>query len=133
MGYGRVGGHRKHPGGRGKCGGEHHRRMNFTMYHPGHFGKLGMRYFHKRRNIVDLPTINVDCLWTLVPEERRDALLERKSSTEAPVIDVTRLGYHKVLGRGILPNCPLIVKARIFSEGAEEKIRAAGGVPVLVP
>lgn len=29
MGYGRVGKHRKHPGGRGNAGGQHHHRINF--------------------------------------------------------------------------------------------------------
>ena len=27
MGYGRVGKHRKHPGGRGNAGGQHHHRI----------------------------------------------------------------------------------------------------------
>jgi large subunit ribosomal protein L27Ae len=29
MGYGRVGKHRKHPGGRGNAGGQHHHRTLF--------------------------------------------------------------------------------------------------------
>jgi large subunit ribosomal protein L27Ae len=29
MGYGRVGKHRKHPGGRGNAGGQHHHRIMF--------------------------------------------------------------------------------------------------------
>ena len=46
-GHGRVGKHRKHPGGRGMAGGQHHHRTNLDKYHPGYFGKVGMRYFHK--------------------------------------------------------------------------------------
>lgn len=38
-GHGRVGKHRKHPGGRGNAGGQHHHRINFDKYHPGYFGK----------------------------------------------------------------------------------------------
>lgn len=38
-GHGRVGKHRKHPGGRGLAGGQHHHRINFDKYHPGYFGK----------------------------------------------------------------------------------------------
>lgn len=34
-GHGRVGKHRKHPGGRGLAGGQHHHRTNFDKYHPG--------------------------------------------------------------------------------------------------
>jgi hypothetical protein len=39
----RVGKHRKHPGGRGMAGGQHHHRTNLDKYHPGYFGKVGMR------------------------------------------------------------------------------------------
>lgn len=42
-------------------------------------------------------------------------------------------GFGKVLGKGRMPEGkPLIVKARFFSRRAEEKIKAAGGVCVLV-
>lgn len=42
-------------------------------------------------------------------------------------------GFYKVLGKGTLPEQPLIVKAKFFSKGAEEKIKAVGGACVLVP
>lgn len=35
-----IGKHRKHPGGRGNAGGQHHHRINFDKYHPGYFGKV---------------------------------------------------------------------------------------------
>jgi len=41
-------------------------------------------------------------------------------------------GYFKVLGKGVLPKQPVIVKARFFSRRAEEKIKAVGGTCVLV-
>ncbi len=59
-GHGRVGKHRKHPGGRGLAGGQHHHRTNLDRYHPGYFGKVGMRYFHKQRNHFWKPIINLD-------------------------------------------------------------------------
>merc|ERR1712021_255728 len=68
-GHGRVGKHRKHPGGRGNAGGQHHHRINMDKYHPGYFGKLGMRYFHKTNNQYHCPTINLDKVWTLVSEQ----------------------------------------------------------------
>ena len=37
----------------------------------------------------------------------------------------------KVLGKGVLPKQPVIVKARFFSRVAEEKIKAAGGACIL--
>ncbi|XP_057970022.1 large ribosomal subunit protein uL15-like [Malania oleifera] len=49
-GHDRIGKHRKHLGGRGNVRGMHHHRILFDKYHPGYFGKVGMRYFHKLRN-----------------------------------------------------------------------------------
>ena len=59
-GHGRIGKHRKHPGGRGMAGGQHHHRTNLDKYHPGYFGKVGMRYFHKLQNQFWKPVINLD-------------------------------------------------------------------------
>lgn len=129
-GAGRIGGHRKHPSGRGKAGGEHHKRIMFDKYHPGHFGKLGMRNYH--RHEIDAKAINVNRLWSLVPEAQREEFLKKKDPNNAPIIDVTAFGYFNVIGRGYLPECPMIVKARSFSEQAEQKIKAAKGVCVLV-
>ena len=42
-GHGRVGKHRKHPGGRGNAGGQHHHRIMMDKYHPGYFGKVRAR------------------------------------------------------------------------------------------
>merc|ERR1712093_89031 len=100
-GHGRVGKHRKHPGGRGLAGGQHHHRTNMDKYHPGYFGKVGMRYFHKQGDTI-------------------------------PVLDLLPLGYSKVLGKGRLPEVPLVVRARWFSKEAERKITEAGGVVELV-
>lgn len=117
-GHGRVGKHRKHPGGRGLAGGLHHHRYvplqtlliiakflrippyrtNFDKYHPGYFGKVGMRRFHLTRNLQWRPIINVDKLWTLVPAGEKEGLT--KSSEIVPVIDILRHGYAKVLGNG---------------------------------
>lgn len=124
MGYGRVGKHRKSPGGHGNAGGMTHQRTWFDRYHPGYFGKVGMRRFHLLKNREWEPSINVDKLWTLVPRE----VMERSTAQNAAVIDCIKFGFFKVLGRGELPNKPLIVRARDFSESAEKKIKEAGGV-----
>ncbi|XP_060072367.1 large ribosomal subunit protein uL15-like isoform X1 [Ylistrum balloti] len=129
-GHGRIGKHRKHPGGRGNAGGQHHHRINFDKYHPGYFGKVGMRYYHKTLNKFFCPTVNLDKLWSLVSEQTRQKYADNKE--KAPVIDVVRAGYYKVLGKGHLPKQPVIVKARFFSRSAEIKIKAAGGACVLV-
>ena len=167
-GHGRIGKHRKHPGGRGNAGGQHHHRINFDKYHPGYFGKVGMRNFHVHPNNANLyqPGINLDKLWSLVSEQTRSVLTSdvfsgsdcylisrTKYATEtkkAPVIDCSRAGFYKVtsrlvlsiwfiindfslqvLGKGVLPKQPVIVKARFFSRRAEEKIKAVGGACVL--
>lgn len=88
-----------------------------------------MRYFHKTNNQYFCPTINLDRLWTLVPQEVRAANKAKKDV--APVLDITQSGYFKVLGKGTLPDQPLIVKAKFFSKTAEKKIKAAGGACIL--
>lgn len=59
-GHGRVGKHRKHPAGRGNAGGLHHHRILFDKFHPGYFGKVGMRHFHKTDQKYFCPTMNID-------------------------------------------------------------------------
>lgn len=84
-GYGRVGKHRKHPGGRGLAGGQHHHRTNFDKYHFGYFGKVGMRHFHLNKAALWRPVINVEKIATLVPEQQRQGL--SKDSQTVPVVD----------------------------------------------
>jgi large subunit ribosomal protein L27Ae len=130
-GHGRVGKHRKHPGGRGNAGGQHHHRINFDKYHPGYFGKVGMRYFHLTRNQYYCPVINVEKLWSLVPEKSQSLVEKNAKEGKYPVLDVLKYGYFKVLGKGSFPKRPMIVKARFFSKSAEKKIKEAGGVCML--
>ena len=125
MGYGRVGKHRKHPSGRGNAGGEHHHRINMFKYHPGHFGKSGIRVFRLHKNREHCEAINLDRLWGLLSDNARQQFIEEKKG--CAVIDVTRAGYTKVIGRGRLPNVPVTVRAKFFSKGAERRIRAVGG------
>ncbi|GFT84042.1 60S ribosomal protein L27a [Nephila pilipes] len=129
-GHGRIGKHRKHPGGRGNAGGMHHHRINFDKYHPGYFGKVGMRNFHLKKNQKYMPIINIEKLWSLVSEKTRETY-KKHPEGKAPVIDVVNAGYYKVLGKGRLPPQPLIVKARFFSRDAEAKIKAVGGACIL--
>ncbi|KAJ9297346.1 hypothetical protein DTO271G3_4639 [Paecilomyces variotii] len=132
-GHGRIGKHRKHPGGRGMAGGQHHHRTNLDKYHPGYFGKVGMRRFHLLRNQQWKPTINIEKLWSLVPQETRDQYLgENAKADSALVLDLLALGYSKLLGKGRLPEIPIVVKARYVSREAERKIKEAGGVIELV-
>jgi large subunit ribosomal protein L27Ae len=114
------------------AGGQHHHRTNLDKFHPGYFGKVGMRTFHLQRNRQWSPIINLDKIWTLVPEESREKYLKSASANNAPVIDTLAAGYSKVLGKGKLPSVPFIVRARFVSELAEKKIKEAGGAVQLI-
>ena len=113
-GGGRVGRNRKHSGGRGNAGGLTHNRTAMDRYHPGFFGKKGIRVFHLKRNTLFAPSINLDKLWTLVTDNSRQ--VAAKNTDRIPVIDVTKAGFHKVLGKGFLPTQPVVVKAKFFSK-----------------
>ena len=58
-----------------------------------------MRHFHLTRNSYWRPIINVDKLWTLVPESQKEGLTA--DSDVVPVINVLEHGYSKVLGNGM--------------------------------
>ena len=88
MGYGRIGNHHKHPGGRGMSGSKHHHKTWVNRWHPGYFGKRGMRQFHRLNNRNWCPTINVSELWRLVPQNTQNIVLKDKKKTLAPIIDV---------------------------------------------
>jgi large subunit ribosomal protein L27Ae len=98
-------------------------------YHPGYFGKVGMRTFHLKRGLSYCPSVNVDRLWSMMPAGVYEKC--KGGSSDTPVIDVTKLGYFKVLGKGVLPSIPIVVKAKYFSKEAEKKIKETGGAVLL--
>lgn len=124
MGHGRIGKHRKHPSGRGNAGGLHHHRILMDKFHPGYFGKVGMRTIHYKKNANWCPIVNLDTLSTFLTPEQVE-------SKEVPVVDTGKHGCFKVLGRGVLSR-PMIVRARLFTTKAEERIKKAGGQCVLI-
>merc|ERR1712039_588164 len=130
MGYGRIGQHRRSPGGRGLAGGMHHERINMNKFHPGYYGKVGIRKLQYQKNWDHAPTLNTDKLWSLVSDEVKAQAASKKDA--ALVIDVTKSGYFKVLGKGTMPKIPCIFKAKMFSKSAVAKIKEAGGAAQLV-
>ena len=68
----------------------------------------------------------------MIPEETREAYVSGKKTDTAPVLDLLPLGYSKVLGKGRVPEIPIVVRARFFSKEAERKIKEAGGIIELV-
>ncbi|XP_057589175.1 60S ribosomal protein L27a-like [Hippopotamus amphibius kiboko] len=119
---GRTGKHRKHPGGLGNAGGMHHHRIHFDKYHPGYFGKVGVRHYHLKGDQSFCPTVNLDKLWTLVSKQPWVNAAKNKTGA-APIIDVVRSGYYKVLRKGKLPKQPVIVKAKFFREELQRRLR----------
>ncbi|MFQ6085773.1 MAG: uL15 family ribosomal protein [Candidatus Bathyarchaeia archaeon] len=119
-GYGTTGQHRKHgqKGGRGKTGGRKHLWTRVVKYEPTRFRKLG---FRPRSRLAHPRIVNVGQLDEIVLGMDREE--KRKGKV---VIDLAKLGYDKLLGRGRVQN-PYIVKIASFSGSAKEKVVRAGG------
>jgi len=73
----------------------------------------------------DVATLNVGGL------DENVSLLKSGEEKGVPIIDLTSLGYVKVLGSGKVTR-PLIVKATEFTELAIRKIEEAGGKAIKV-
>ena len=121
-----YGSHKKHRGGGSRGGrgmaGMHKHKWSYTVkYGKGIFGKHGF----KPQNVAkELPAVNLRYL-----DENAERLLNEKLAAkygDATRINVTKLGFGKVLGGGQLQN-KLIVEAQSFSEEAKKKIEEAGG------
>ena len=67
-------------------------------YHPGYFGKVGMRQFHVLKNRSYTPTVNIDKLFNVAGEGVYEAA--KKGGGKAPVIDLVSKGVFKLLGNG---------------------------------
>ncbi|KAL8496575.1 hypothetical protein ACS0TY_020316 [Phlomoides rotata] len=78
-----------------------------------------MRYFYKVINKLFCPTVNIDRLWSLAPQEVKDNAL---------LIDFTHIMYFWVLGKGLLPT---VVKVKLISKNVEKNSKKVGGAVVL--
>mmetsp|Transcript_11539 Transcript_11539/g.28791 ORF Transcript_11539/g.28791 Transcript_11539/m.28791 type:complete len:173 (-) Transcript_11539:3039-3557(-) len=153
-GHGRIGKHRKHPGGRGNAGGQHHHKILFDKYHPGYFGKTGMRKFNKKKSQSFFPAINLDKVSSMISKKttvrnkvypffnksivgtdlfkKNLASNYKKENLPSPYqINISHYGFSKVLGKGKKPIFPFVIKAKNFSRIAEKKIIKSGGAVVL--
>lgn len=101
------------------------------MFHPDYFGKNGMRHFHKNKAVEYVPSLNVEKLFHVIGEDKIEELKAQAAKGLAAEIDITKFGYFKLLGKGVVPQIPVVVKARYVSKIAEAKIKAAGGAVVL--
>ena len=112
-------------GGKGKAGmGKQH--WTWTVIHdPNHFGKHGFK--RPQKTIHKSYPVNLNFL-----NDKAEEFVEKGIATkedDAIVIDVTELGFNKVLATGSL-DIPLVIKSPAFSETAVEKIEEAGGEAV---
>lgn len=117
--------HSGHRGGKGLAGSHKHRWRKILERAPGHFGKRGF----KRPQAVQrsVGTINVGELDERADELVRDEVAKREG--EKLVIDVSELGFDKVLGGGQVTR-PMRVIADEFSGSAKRKLERAGGEAV---
>ncbi|MBM4240113.1 MAG: 50S ribosomal protein L15 [Euryarchaeota archaeon] len=114
-----------HRGGRGMAGSHKHKWSWIVKYDPKHFGKYGFK--RPQKCVTTTNPVNLGYL-----DEKLDEYLEKgiaKKENEKIVLDVTVLGYTKVLGRGKITK-PLTIKSHDFSGLAEKKIQDAGGESV---
>lgn len=116
-----------HRGGRGQAGGNKHHWTWMVINDPKHFGKYGFK--RPQKTIQEFKPINLAYI-----DDEIDKLLANEVATKEDgqiVLDVTDLGYNKVLGRGSLSNA-MLIKAPKFSKSAVSKIEEAGGVAEVI-
>jgi large subunit ribosomal protein L15 len=118
QGYGRIGQHRK-TGSKGyrKAGRHKHLWSYVTTYEPDYFGKSGFtspKSLKQKQNTINIKEL--DEISTKYSTEKEGKLH----------VDLTSLGYTKLLGTGKTAK-PLVISVASASKTATEKIEKAGG------
>ena len=118
QGYGRVGQHRCRGSQGYRKAGRHKHLWSYVVTHePDYFGKHGFtspKSLKHKENIINIKKL--DELSTRISTEKKGKLH----------IDLTSLGYTKLLGTGKTSKT-LIVNVASCSKSADEKIKSAGG------
>jgi large subunit ribosomal protein L15 len=118
QGYGRIGQHRCQGSKPYRNAGRHKHLWSYvTTYEPNHFGKYGFtspQSLKRNENVINLSKL--DEISINLPTNEQ----------EQPLIDLTSLGYAKLLGTGKITK-PLTIKVPACSKSAAEKIKQAGG------
>ena len=96
-------------GGRGNAGINKHRLMTRLKYMPGHWGMHGFNRHPKLRNV----NVSIN-------------LIQVSQIAEGDSIDLTEMGYDKLLGSGRIDR-GLNISVASASARAIEKVEAAGG------
>jgi large subunit ribosomal protein L15 len=124
QGYGRIGQHRK-TGSQGyrKAGRHKHLWSYVTTYEPDYFGKHG---FTSPKSLKQKQkTVNINKLDEL-------SIQHATEKEGKHYIDLTSLGYTKLLGAGQTTK-PLVINIQSASKTATEKIKKAGGQILITP
>jgi large subunit ribosomal protein L15 len=127
-----YGSHKKHRGagnrgGRGLAGLHKHKRMRAIKFMPDHFGKKGMK--RPIKVIKEVKAINLKDLDSTVERLLKDKKI--KEDKEGIKVNLTELGYDKLLGSGQVKH-KLIVEAKYFSKNAVKKLEEIEGKAVVV-
>ena len=115
MGYGRIGQHRDSGSKGARKVGRHKHLWSWVVTHqPDYFGKNGFtspQSLHSHENPINLKKLEEIML---------------TSAAEKTEINLTELGYTKLLGSGKVTKS-LTIKVASYSKTAAEKIKEAGG------
>jgi large subunit ribosomal protein L15 len=115
QGYGRIGQHRDSGSKGHRKVGRHKHLWSWVVTHePDYFGKNGFtsrQSIHSHEKPINLIMV---------------AEIARTSPGEKPQINLTALGYTKLLGTGKVTK-PLTIQIATYSKSAAEKIKEAGG------
>lgn len=84
-----------------------------------------MRHYRLQKTQYHCDTVNVERLWSMMDVNAQT--FYAANTEKLPILDITRLGFSKVLGSGKPLGHPMVVRAREFSKLGREKIEAAGG------
>ena len=118
QGYGRIGQHRCHGSRPYKKSGRHKQLWSYvTTYEPDYFGKHGFtspQSLRRNENVINIANL--------------DELAAKHATTQEPqpTLDLTSLGYAKLLGTGKIKKA-LTIKVTSCSKSAAEKIKKSGG------
>jgi len=96
-------------GGKGYAGSDKHKKSYISRYEPEHFGKHGFTSLKKLKKSIRI--INLDGL---------------EKISKGNEIDLTQLGYDKLLGKGNVTR-PLTIRVKLFSKMAKDKVEKVGG------
>jgi large subunit ribosomal protein L15 len=118
QGYGRIGQHRSRGCKGFRNPGRHKQGWSYILrYEPDYYGKKG--FTSPKSKGLKENIVNVEDLDEI-------AQIFAKKNKKDLTLDLTNLGYTKLLGKGRI-RLPLMVNISSYSNNAAEKIKEAGG------